>query len=139
MFYRVLALISLLFPALTMGEELELVCAEGNLKNNKHEVYVLYQKESASYAYLDGKKHGFGADFWEYEKISENQRNVYSAYYGSDELIFWKKYQAKEKEGWKNFTQQRFHINRITGNFELSENEQILSKGECQLGKVKKL
>jgi hypothetical protein len=138
MLHRILVLLSLVFPAMAIAEEIELICSQGN-SGNRHEIYVLYQKQSTSYAYLNGKKHGFGIDFWEYEKVSENQRNVYSAYYGSDELIFWRKHQILENEQWKSDTQQRFHVNRITGTFELSENDQPLSKGECQLKKVKKL
>ena len=138
-FFRCLAFLIVIFPILATAEELELICIEDNPKNNKHSIYVLYQKESTSYAYLDGKKHGFGIDFWEYEQISENQRNVYSAYYGSDELIFWKKYQTLDKDQWESINQERFYINRITGNFKVSENEHLLTEGKCRVGKVKKL
>lgn len=139
MFLRCLAFLIVIFPILATAEELELICIEDSPQNNKHSVYVLYSKESTSYAYLDGKKHGFGIDFWEYEQISENQRNVYSAYYGSDELIFWKEYQTFDKDQWESINQERFYINRITGNFKVSENEHLLTEGECRVGKIKKL
>jgi hypothetical protein len=138
MLHRILVFMSLLFSAMVKAEEIELICSQGH-SENRHEIYVFYQKQSTSYAYLNGKKHGFGADSWEYENISEIQRNVYSAYYGTDELIFWKKHQTLENKQWKISAQQRFYINRITGTFELSENGQPLYKGECQFGKVKKL
>jgi len=140
MAYRYLILLmGIAFLNSVVAEELELICIGDNSESYKHEVYVLYQKESTSYAYLDGKKYGFGTDFWEYEQTSENQRTVYSAYYGSDELIFWRKNQTLEDEQWKFVDQHRFHINRITGNFKVDENEQFRSKGKCSFTKIKKL
>ena len=139
MIYRILVSISLLFPALTIAEELELVCVEENSQNRKYEIYVLYENEGESYAYVDGQKYGFGFDFWERETISENRRNEYAAVFLSDELVFSKHYDTLENEEWETVDAEEIIINRITGNFERTNFEGVLSKGQCQPSKVKKL